>query len=127
MCCDNAAVPDCTDWRAEIFAARDVLEHAQRTGRRVTPVFVEERLAALRSHPPACRCGQCGPAVTATPQHVFAVASIWQRRCRERRERAATVGTCRVCGAVFRCRRVDAVYCSAACRMVAHRHRATKV
>jgi hypothetical protein len=116
-------VSDSTDWHAEVVTARDVLEHAQRSGRRVTPVFVEDRLAALRSHPPTCRCGQCGPAVNATPTHVFAVASIWQRRGRARPERADTACVCRVCGATFRCRRRDGQYCSARCRQAATRRR----
>jgi hypothetical protein len=59
------------------LAAMDVFERAEARGERITLAMCVERLAELRSHRPCGRCGRA--AAKAKPQHVFRVASGWQR------------------------------------------------
>jgi hypothetical protein len=133
--------------RAELIAV-DVYRRACTDVRavRVTRGMVEQRLEQLAGHRASCRCGRCWWLVghwgaTVKTGDVWSVLRSWgvaqaspvavfaaKTACvaRERPSRIHTsprACTCVRCGAVFTAKRVDAQYCSAGCRVAAHRSR----
>ena len=71
---------------AELIAA-DVFKNADQTRQRLTFGDVERYLAQLAGHPRDCGCGRCGLVSRVTAQHVFAIASTWQRQVRATKAR----------------------------------------
>ncbi|HWT49951.1 MAG TPA: hypothetical protein VN255_15740 [Mycobacterium sp.] len=62
--------------------------HAQETGQPITLDLVEQQLAELLGHEPACTCGLCTAATKVHAYYVFRVASAWTDGIAATRRRA---------------------------------------